>query len=475
MPIKTKIIATVGPASDNKEMLTSLINAGVNVFRLNFSHGTHDQHAKVIDTVAAINQELGTNIGILADLQGPKIRLGEVENGQIELKTGSTITVTSIPMISNSEKIYVSYQGLATDMRRHERILIDDGTIELRVKEIANATEVKAEVIYGGLVTNKKGVNLPDTTLEVPALTPKDIADLEFILSKRENPVNWIALSFVRTPEEIQQLKGMIRFKSHLAKVIAKIEKPEALQNIDEIIKVSDAIMVARGDLGVEIPLERVPVLQKELIDKCIVAAKPVIIATQMMESMIKKSMPTRAEVTDVATAITEGTDAVMLSAETAIGKYPIQVIQTMVRVINTIEKQNSIYNRKHKPSTKSPTFLSDAVCYNACRIAESVNAKVIIGMTLSGYTAFLLSSFRPNSNIYIFTKSRELLNSVSLIWGVKAFFYDSFVSTDETISDVQEILKKQGLIAQGDIVINTGSMPLHQRGRTNTIKVSRV
>ncbi len=473
MPNRTKIIATIGPASNDKALIRKLVQAGVNVCRLNFSHGTHEQHAQSIQYINELNEELDTNIGILADLQGPKIRLGkELESEKIHLQTGTIITLTSNETVSTASLLHITYDRLAIDLKRGERVLIDDGKVELKVLSSNGKNEVQAEVIYGGPVSSRKGVNLPDSNLTVSTLTAKDIDDLKFILA---NNVNWIALSFVRTADEITRLKGMLDFNSHPAKVIAKIEKPEALKNIDAIIKVSDAIMIARGDLGVEMPLQRIPVLQKELINKCIVAYKPVIVATQMMESMINNPSPTRAEITDVATAIFDGADALMLSGETAVGKHPVKVIETFTKVIKEIEGQDNIYQKRHTPKETSPTFLADAICYNACRIAHSVNAKAIIGMTQSGYTAFMLSSHRPKADIYVFTESRELLNMVSLIWGVKAFYYTGFESTDKTIADVQQVLKDAKLIQSGDIVINTGSMPLSERGRTNTIKVSLI
>lgn len=469
---KTKIIATLGPASNSKETIINLIQAGVDVFRLNFSHGTHDQHAQTIANILESNKELDTHIGMLADLQGPKIRLGEVENGKVAIKTDDTIILTTKETIGTAEKLYVNYSSLAMDVNRGNRILIDDGKILLEVVSTNGIDEVEAKIVFGGMIFPKKGVNLPDTKISIPSLTSKDINDLEFIL---EQPINWIALSFVRSSEDILRLKGMLQYKNHGARVIAKVEKPEAIEQIDEIIRVADAVMVARGDLGVELPLEQVPVLQKEIVRKCIDAAKPVVIATQIMESMINNPFPTRAETTDIANAIFDGADALMLSGETAVGKHPVKVIETMQKVIRHIEKQDSIYYRKHTPDTNSSTFLSDAVCYNACRMANDVSAKGIIGMTKSGYTALLLSSYRPKANIFIFTESKALLNAVSLIWGVRAYIYNSFVSTDDTISDVQRLLKEKGLVETGDIVINTGSMPLHQRGRTNTIKVSKI
>lgn len=470
---RTKIIATLGPASDSAEMVRELIKAGVDVFRLNFSHGSHQEHALRIKTIIEANTELGTNAGILADLQGPKIRIGrEVENGEVMLTTGSIVTLTTKESVTTANSIYVTYAPLAIDVKVGDIILIDDGKIEVKVLETNGIDQINVEVLYGGPILPQKGVNLPQTNVSTPALTPKDIQDVEFIT---QHPVNWIALSFVRTADEIMHLKGMLQFKQHSAKIIAKIEKPEAITNIDEIIKVSDAIMVARGDLGVEVPLENVPLYQKQIVHKCNRAAKPVIIATQIMESMMTNPSPTRAEITDVANAIYEGADALMLSGETAKGKHPLRVIQTFEKIIQLIETQDLIYNKHEYLNKTSPTFISDTLCLNACQVADTIGAKAIIGMTKSGYTAFMLSSFRPRAAIFIFTESQELLNQVSLVWGVRAFPYHKFNNTEETMRDVKMLLKTYNLVQTNDIVINIGTMPLHERGTANTLKISRI
>lgn len=469
---RTKIVATVGPASDSKEMLMSLVEAGVNVFRLNFSHSNHEKHAAVIKLITEINHELGTNVAILADLQGPKIRLGQVENEQVELERGDIVGISIHVQVSTKSLLYVSYEDLARDVAPGDRILIDDGKIELKVLSSNMIDEIKAEVIYGGVIKANKGVNLPDTAVSAPSLTPKDLRDLEFILTQN---VNWIALSFVRTADEITRLKGMIQFKGHSARVIAKIEKPEAYQNIDAIIQVSDAIMVARGDLGVELPLERIPVIQKDIVNKCIKAARPVIIATQMMESMINNSTPTRAEITDVATAMFDGADALMLSGETATGKYAVKVIETLKRVIKNVEEQDAIYHTKLMPHDSSASYLSDMVCYTASQLAKAVSATSIIALTSSGYTAFMLSSFRPKCNIYVFTENEDLLNTVSLVWGTRAYIYHRSSTTEDTVREVQKILIQKGLINKSEVVINTGSTPFNEHGPTNTIKLSTI
>lgn len=473
---KTKIVATVGPASNSKEVIKSLVLAGVDVFRLNFSHGTHAAHKAVIDLIHEVNDELDTHVGILADLQGPKIRLGEVENNSIELVAGKTINITTIPQVSTAEQLYITYAEFAHDVKPGNRVLIDDGKFELKVISTNGIDTVKAKVIYGGIVSSKKGTNLPDTHVTAPSLTPKDIEDLRFILKER---VHWVALSFVRTADDIQRLRGMLQFENnHTTKIIAKIERPEAIENIDKIIEATDGIMVARGDLGVEVPLEKVPIMQKMIVNKCISAAKPVIIATQMMESMMINPSPTRAEVTDVANAILDGADALMLSGETATGIHPVRVIDTFRAIINEVEKNGDIYSKYdkgHGPNPKSPTFLSDDICYNACRISDDIGAKAITGMTVSGYTAFMLSSFRPKSDIFIFTTNDHYLNSFSLIWGVRAFHYTSFTTTDDTMNDIQQILREKGFLKSGDRMVITASMPLVEQGRTNTIKISVV
>ncbi len=468
---KTKIIATLGPVSSNYEMISKLIHAGVDVFRLNFSHGTHEQHAATIVLIKQANLEFKTHVSILADLQGPKIRLGEVLP-QTVLNEGDLFEFTTTPMIGNNKIAYITYQNFPNDVEAGETILIDDGKIQLKVLETNHKDSVKTKVIFGGSISSKKGVNLPDTKVSIPSLTEKDNIDLLFALSQG---ANWIALSFVRKAEDIVHLKNIIQHHGYHARVIAKIEKPEALKNIDEIIDCTDAIMVARGDLGVEMPVENVPFTQKELCRKCLLKTTPVIIATQMMESMIESPFPTRAEVTDVANAVLDGADAVMLSAETATGKYPEHVIKTMVRILEKAEQEEIVFNRRHEPDKHSKTYLSDAICFNACNIAEDVNAKAIMGMTKTGYTAFMVASCRPKAKIYIFTNNPEVVNILNLLWGVEAFYYDGMRGTNNTFREVQEHLKAGGLLAQGDIVINLGTMPVKEMARTNTLKISVV
>jgi len=471
---KTKIVATVGPACESYDGLLALVKAGVNVFRLNFSHGSYEDKKLVIDRIREIIKHEPYNIAILGDLQGPKLRVGEIENGSIQLNSGDDIIFTTEKVVGTNEKIYVSYPNLARDVKVGERIFLDDGKMEVSVKEIINEKEVKITVSLGGILLPKKGVNLPDSSLSMPSLTEKDLADLNFII---EQNLDWVALSFVRKQIDIIELKQIIADKKSKLKVIAKIEMPEALRNLRDIINESDGVMVARGDLGVEVPVEQVPVIQKDIIRKCMHRAKPVIVATQMMESMMDRTKPNRSEVSDVANAVLEGADAVMLSGETAMGNYPTLVVQTMSKIIMGIESSVYDYNREDilTPQPHSPSYLSDAVCYSACKLADDARANAIIGMTQSGYTAFMLSSYRPKSPLYIFSKEKSLISQLSLSWGVRAFYYGEEESLDEIIFDQITILKTRGFIKTGDVVINTGSTPVEHHLPTNIIKITRI
>ncbi|HKK75566.1 MAG TPA: pyruvate kinase [Saprospiraceae bacterium] len=471
----TKIVATVGPASSSYENLLELVQAGVDVFRMNFSHGTHEDHQEVINHVIHINEKYGLHISLLGDLQGPKLRVGEMENDGLEIKEGDILTFVNEPCVGNMERIYMSYKEFAQDVNVGEEVLVDDGKLVLEVVETNKIDTVKLKVLFGGVLSSRKGVNLPKTNISLPALTEKDHKDLKYMLTQ---PINWIALSFVRHQRDVKELKAIIDEHNHPAKIISKIEKPEAVKNIDKIIKHSNGIMVARGDLGIEVPIERIPVIQKGIIEKCIQRARPVIVATQMMDSMITNPGPTRAEVTDVANAVLDGADAVMLSGETSVGKHPVKVVQEMNKIIEEAEKIQYLSNeRRPKAVKKSRTFLSDAICFNACKTAEDVGAKAIIGMTSSGYTAFKVSSFRPKlgTGIFIFSDRMHMLATLNLVWGVRCYHYDRFTTTDETIADVTEILLKAGRVKEGDIVINTGSMPIRKRHRTNMLKITVV
>lgn len=472
MQHKTKIVATVGPACDTFEKLLGLVNAGVNVFRLNFSHGTHEKHAEVIARIKQLNEEYPFNIAMLADLQGPKLRVGDIKDNALMLEKDDVITFTNEKVEGTKDGLYISYPNFHKDAKVGESILLDDGKIETKVVEITDGGLVKAKVVNGGLLLPKKGVNLPDTQISIPSLTEKDLRDLDFIV---EQGIDWIGLSFVRKPNDIIDLRSRLKEKGSEAKIIAKIEKPEAIQHLREIILASDAVMVARGDLGVEMPVEKIPMIQKEIVRKCIHRAKPVIIATQMMESMIDRTRPNRSEITDVANAVMEGADAVMLSGETAMGAHPNLVVETMVNIIREVEKEEVIYNRNLIPQPHSPSFLSDALCYNACKISEDVHANALIGMTQSGYTGFMLSSYRPHAPMFVFTKTQTLINQLSLSWGVQAFYYDKEEGMDEIIKDQIDFLKGKGLLKSGDVVVNTGSTPVIEHLATNMLKITKV
>jgi pyruvate kinase len=469
---RTKIIATIGPATSSYDMLKAIISEGVDVCRLNFSHGSYDDHRNVIANIRKVNEDMGTFVSILLDLQGPKLRVGDMENGKIELVTGSTITVTTRDQLSTPEIVSVKFSHLPQDVKTGERILLDDGKLELEVLGTNTTDEISCRVKYGGVLSSRKGFNLPDTKLSIPALTEKDKQDLEFGITEE---VDWIGLSFVRRAEDIIHLKAIIEEHAWKPRVVAKIEKPEAMHNIDGIIEVTDAVMVARGDLGVEMPMEQVPVIQKLIVKKCIERGKPVIIATQMMESMIVNPSATRAEVNDVANAVMDGADAVMLSAETSVGAYPVLAVQAMQRTVAEAEKTNAPYFKGKRPSENSPTFLSDEICFTAVRISDHLKAKAIVSMTFSGYTAYKISSFRPKAMIYIFTGNTRLINTLNLVWGVRTFYYKSFESTDQSIQEVNGMLKEMELVDTGDLVVNTASMPIIERPRTNTIKISEI
>ena len=469
---KTKIVATVGPASNTYDLLGMLIREGVDVFRLNFSHGAHEEHLSVINTVRRLNKDLRTNVGLLQDLQGPKIRLGEVEGGSVEIKRGDKIKlVCGEKEISTATRLSTIYMGLARDVKPGDQILIDDGKIELKVLATDRDHEVDVEVVYGGTVKPRKGINLPDSEVSAPSMTEKDIEDLKFGL---EHDVDWIALSFARKADDIRFIKRLIAEAGKTTRVIAKIETPDGLRNIDEIIALADAVMVARGDLGVEVKMEEVPMAQKMIIEKCNKAGKPVIVATQMMESMITAPRPTRAETSDVANAVIDGADAVMLSAETAVGAYPAEVIRSMVGTILSVESRSPKLFYKWWPvDAAATTFVEDSILSASCHLAKNTTARVITGMTAKGYTAFQLAKYRPKADIFIFTDNRPLLTVLSLVWGVRCFYYDRFNSTDSTISDIKNILTTTGHLKEGNVFITTGTMPISERGRANMVKVS--
>lgn len=469
---RTKIVATLGPASSDKIILTNMIAKGVDVCRLNFSHGSQEDHLKVIQTINEINQEHPFNVGILADLQGPKIRIGKMKEGGAILVNGSQVEITTKEQIGDEERIYITYENFPNDVNENEIILLDDGKLQLRVLSTNHKDSVKCEVVHGGVLTSRKGVNLPNTKVSIPSLTEEDLDNLNFAL---DHGADWIAMSFVRSAEDIHQCKEIIKAKGSHALVIAKIEKPEAIENIDAIIEATDAIMVARGDLGVEMPMEEVPGLQKMIVQKCRDLSKPVIIATQMLESMITTPRPTRAEVNDVANSVLDGADAVMLSGETSVGDFPEIVIETMAKIITHVEATSYPYYSDKSSQIAKKTRIPDAICGSSIFLAQNTSAAAIAVMTSSGYTAFEISSYRPDADIYVFTGNKKLLALLSLVWGVKVFMYEKFESTDGTIQDVNELLKENNLLSPGQIVINTSSTPLHEKGRTNTIRVSEV
>jgi pyruvate kinase len=469
---KTKIIATMGPACSDKNILREMFLAGTNVCRLNFSHGNHKFHKETINTIRELNEETGLNVAILADLQGPKIRIGKMKNGGMELIEKSVVTITTDDMEGSDDEFSINYKRLPKDVHPGEKILLDDGKLELEVIDSNGKDIIKAKVIHGGLLSSHKGVNLPNTKISMPCLTDKDKKDLDFILNES---IDWIALSFVRSANDLIELKKIIESKQEKAKVIAKIEKPEAINAIDDIIKESDALMVARGDLGVEIPYQNVPLIQKMLIKKAMIQAKPVIVATQMMESMIVSSTPTRAEVNDAANAVLDGADALMLSAETSVGNYPVEVIQTMTNVVNEMESFDGIYNKEEPPEKNQNRFITDSICFNACRLSRRVSANAILTMSFSGYTAYKIASLRPNTDIFVFTSNKKILTQLSLIWGVKGYYYDKTVSTDHTIADIKFLLKENGQLNTGDLVINIASMPIEEHGNSNMLKLSFV
>ncbi len=469
---RTKIVATMGPASGKKEVLLSMIKAGVDVCRLNFSHGSQEDHQNIIATIREINAEYKTNVGILADLQGPKIRIGKMKEGGAHLITGKRVEITTKEQIGDENKIYITYDSFPKDVKAGELILLDDGKIQMQVVDSNNQDTVICEIVHGGILTSRKGVNLPNTKVSIPSLTEEDIDNLKFVL---QFDVEWIGLSFVRNARDIVDLKRIIAESGKTSRVIAKVEKPEAIENIDEIISVADAVMVARGDLGVEMPMEQVPVLQKMIARKCREASKPVIVATQMLESMITTPRPTRAEVNDVANSVLDGADAVMLSGETSVGEFPVIVIETMAKIIDNIEETAYPYYTPKPVNAESKTYISDTVCGSAVYLAEQSNAVGLVAMTSSGYTAFEISSHRPKARTYIFTSNRTLLNTLSLLWGVRGFYYDKQESTDQSIKDANKILKDEMLVLSGEIVINTAAMPIEKKGKTNMIKVTVV
>jgi pyruvate kinase len=469
---KTKIIATLGPATDTKEILTELARSGVNVFRINFSHADYEDVKVKVKTIREINKEQGYNVAILADLQGPKLRVGVMEDG-VTLEDGARFTFTTEQCIGDQERAFMTYGRFPKDVKVGEQILVDDGKLCFEVVSTDKKTEVVTKVVVGGELKSKKGVNLPNTAISLPALTVKDKEDAIFALSL---DVDWMALSFVRTPEDLRMLRDLIaQHSEYRVPVIAKIEKPEAVDNIDALIPYCDGLMVARGDLGVEIPMQEVPLIQKMLVRRAKKARIPVIIATQMMETMIDNSVPTRAEVNDVANSIMDGSDAVMLSGETSVGKHPIKVIQKMTEIIKSVENSPLIKVPQTPPHVRTNRFVTKSICYHAALMANDTEAAAISTLTNSGYTAFQISAWRPKSHVLAFSSERRILGKLNLLWGVRAFYYDKNLSTDDTVVDINKIAKEKGFVTNGDLMINLTSMPVEAKGMVNTLRVSEI
>ena len=468
----TKIVATMGPASWHKDVMKDMIIAGVNVFRVNFSHGDHETHRRTIRLVKELNSEFNCKTAVLADLQGPKLRIGDVEEGAV-INEGDTLTFTTNKVEGTAELVYMNYQKFPQDVNTGEHILLDDGKLMCEVLETNKKDTVVTKVIQGGPLKSKKGVNLPNTKVSLPCLTEKDLKD---VVVAMEEGVEWIGLSFVRDADDVNELRRIINDFGSFAKIVSKIEKPEAVVDIDKIIDATDAIMVARGDLGVEIPYSSVPMVQKMIVEKCHLKAKPCIIATQMMESMIDSQSPTRAEVNDVANSVCDGADAVMLSGETSVGKFPAKVVETMANIVAHVESTFDVRpNIENEPSVKNERYITKTICYNAAKIADQIDAAAILTITFSGYTALKIAGHRPKTKIIVFTANRQIMNQMSLVWGVEAFFYDKMESTDQSFRDIKAILKESGTVKGGDLIVNIASMPIQERGFTNMLKISAI
>lgn len=470
---KTKIVATLGPACSTREVIKNMIDAGVNVFRINFSHADYTDVQERIDIIRGLNEEFGYSTSILADLQGPKLRVGVMKE-DVVVAPGDVITFTTAEdILGTAERVYMNYKEFPNDVNPGERILLDDGKLIFEVVETDKNTEVKAKVIQGGPLKSKKGVNLPNTKVSLPALTQKDIRDALFAIKAE---VDWIALSFVRTPKDLEELQDLIaEHSSYKIPIIAKIEKPEAVENIDKLVAFCDGLMVARGDLGVEMPAQEVPLIQKKLINRAKTARIPVIVATQMMETMITSLTPTRAEVNDVANSVMDGADAVMLSGETSVGNYPVQVIEKMTQIIEAVEDSPLIMVPQNTPQVRTKRFITKSICHHATQMANVIKAKAITTLTNTGYTAFQISAWRPNAQILVFTSNKRILTQMSLLWGVNSFYYDKFLSTDETVDDINEIAREKGFVEKGDFLINLAAMPVVEKGMVNTLRVSEI
>ncbi len=473
---KTKIVATLGPATESYKTKLKMVKSGVNVFRINFSHADHETVKEQVKQIRQIGKELNTVIAVLADLQGPKLRIGKVA-GDTVLNEGDIITFTTKNKIvtdNDNKTLYITYKQLPKDVFPGENILIDDGKIQVKVLSTNKKDEVKAEVVEGGNLSSKKGVNLPNTKVSLPALTKKDKKDLLFAIKQK---VDWIALSFVRSADDLRMINDFINEHSgYKIPVIAKIEKPEAVENIDDIILEADGLMVARGDLGIELPLEEVPLIQKKLVHIAKLHQKPIIIATQMMESMITNAIPTRAEVNDVANSVMDGADAVMLSGETSVGKNPVKVIKQVTKIIMRVENSSLIKVPEIAPipEHRDERFISQVVCFNASKIAKDVSAAVISTFTASGFSAYKISARRPAADILVFTANKRILNSLALLWGVVPFYYDKTLSTDETVRDIEKIACQNDYLQDDDMMVSVLSMPITKKGMVNTIRITQ-
>jgi len=470
---KTKIVATLGPATNNKEILKAMIDEGADVFRINFSHAKYADVEKRIKMIRELNEEFGYNTAILADLQGPKLRVGVMDHEVVVNEGDEIIFETGKEFKGSKNRIYMNYDNFPKDVKPGERVLLDDGKLIFEVIKTDKKSQVLTRVVQGGPLLSKKGVNLPNTNISQPALTSKDIEDALFAIGQK---VDWIALSFVRHAEDLMELEEIIREKSdHKIPIIAKIEKPEAVENIDKIVAYCDGLMVARGDLGVEIPAQEVPLIQKQLVLRAKRARIPVIIATQMMETMITSLTPTRAEVNDVANSVMDGADAVMLSGETSVGSYPVQVIEKMSDIIKSVEDSHLITVPQSPPHIRTKRYITKSICYHAANMANEIDAKAISTLTNSGYTAFQISAWRPAAHILVFTSNKRILTQLNLLWGVYAFYYNRYVSTDETIEDVNAMACKQGYLEVGDMLISLAAMPIQDKGMVNTLRVTEI
>lgn len=469
---RTKIVCTLGPSSDTESKIEQLVQSGMNVARVNFSHGTHDDKAEVISIIKKVSEKFDTPIAVLADLQGPKIRVGTMKGGVQRINEKKYVTLTPDNSIEGTADIIpVDYKYLHEDAQTGDRILMDDGLLEFKVIKKRDK-DIVAQVLVGGDLKSRKGVNLPGVKISMASLTEKDIEDLDFALSQ---DVDYVAMSFVRSANDIQEVISRVRAADSEARIIAKIEKPEAVEVINEIIEEADGIMVARGDLGIEIPSERVPLVQKNIIDRCRQAGKPVITATQMLESMVQNPRATRAESSDVANAVLDGTDAVMLSGETAAGDYPVEAVQAMDNICRSVEANaphlyNSLSYRK--PEWKEKQII-ESLAYSCVMLSENVDAKAISTITHSGSTARRIAKFRPHVPIIAFTESKKVQHQLALVWGVQPVKIDEIFDTDKSVRRMEKYLKKYGMADQGDRIIIATGMPVAKRGRTNMIKVS--